>query len=78
MLQASLKSLPPETQQQVLKEWTPMYQKSGTTYHQFLANIQQRHAAQRQVRPCADCLQELSVHALNAPVFIKYPLRHGH
>ncbi len=44
MLQTSLKSLTPEMQQGVLKEWTAMYQKSGITYNQFLASIQQKQA----------------------------------
>ncbi|CAL5220372.1 g2375 [Coccomyxa viridis] len=48
--QITLKNLPPETQQGVLKEWTAMYQKSGTTYNHYLASLQQRHAAQRQAQ----------------------------
>ena len=70
MLQITLKNLPPETQQGVLKEWTAMYQKSGTTYNQYLASLQQRHAAQRQVgRPCG-MLATLSDHTLGAMVVI--------
>ena len=50
VLQTTLRIIPQETQQAVLKEWTALYQKSGITFNQFLATLQQRT---RQVRLCA-------------------------
>ena len=42
VLQACLRIIPHETQQVVLKDWTALYQKSGITFNQFLATLQQR------------------------------------
>lgn len=54
--QTALRILPHEAQQGVLKDYTALYQKSGITFNQFLATLQQRHATQRQVRRCIGLL----------------------
>ena len=64
--QTALRILPLEAQQGVLKDFTALYQKTGITFNQFLTTLQQRQAAQRQVRCCRRLLMNCFEHTESA------------